>query len=174
MSTKCTTPLLVLISVAITFADPADDLIETPLALLITSICSPPTVVTVVVPLGISPAMILFGKTCLKRTAVNASLSANKSLRAACGILANASFVGANTVKSPLPLSVSTKPAALTAATNVDRAGVAMALLTMVSGAGAVLPAACPLADFLITNKIDYYSISNSFNMISYFRTKQD
>merc|ERR1719322_326528 len=132
-------PLLVLISVAITFADPADDFIETPLA-LITSICSPPAVVTVVVPLGISPAMILFGKTCLKGTAVNASLSFNKPLRSSAGILSNASFVGANTVNSPGSLSVLTKSAAWTAVTNVDRAGVAMALLTMVSGAAAVLP----------------------------------
>jgi len=146
VSTKCTTPLLVSISVVITFAVPADDLIETLLPFLITSISSPPAVLTVVVPLGISPAMILFGKTCLKRTAVNAGLSFNKPLRSSAGILSNASFVGANTVKSPGSLSVLTKSAAWTAATNVDRAGVAMALLTMVSGA-AVLPPACPLDD---------------------------
>ena len=151
MSTKCTTPLLVSISVAMTLADPADDLIETPL-LLITSISSPPTVLTVVVPIGIPPAIILVGKTCLKRTAANASLFSgiNKKSRVSFGTLANASSVGANTVKSPLPLSVSAKPAALTAANKVDSAGVAAAVPAMVFRAGAaVLPAACPLDDLL-------------------------
>merc|ERR1719400_2222487 len=150
VSTKCTTPLLVLISVAITFADPADDLIETPLPLLMTSIFSPPTVATEVVPLGISPAMILFGKTCLKRIAFNVLMFSGftKDSTVPAGSLANASSVGANTVKSPLPLSVSAKPAALTAANKVDSAGVAAAVPAMVFRAGAaVLPAACPLDD---------------------------
>merc|ERR1712122_138344 len=145
VSTKCTTPLLVSISVAITFAVPADDLIETPLPLLITSISSPPTVMTLVVPLGISPAIILVGKTCLKRTAVKSSLFSNNDSRASFGTLANASLFGANTVKSPSPSSVGTKPAFFTAVTRVERDGVAMAAPAMVGNA--VLPPACPLDD---------------------------
>ena len=141
MSTKCTTPLLVSISVAITFADSSGsrnaDLIETPLPLLITSIWSSERVVTVVIPLGISPAMILLSKTCLKRTAANASLFSGSNKNAMVpgffsSSLSNAAFVGANTVKSPLPLSVSAKPAALTAVNNVERSAVAAAVSAIV------------------------------------------
>ena len=51
---------------------------------------------------------------------------------ASAGILAKASLVGAKTVNGPLPLSVSTKPAACTAATRVDKSGVAIAASTIV------------------------------------------
>ena len=133
MSTKCTTPLLVIISVAITLAVPAEDLMETPLPLLITSISSPPTVFTLVVPLGISPAMILVGKTCLKRIADNISLfmgcNNNETFPPS---LANASLVGAKTVKSPFPSRVGARPAAFTAVKRVDRAGVAAAVPAIV------------------------------------------
>ena len=43
----------------------------------------------------------------------------SRSAKVAAGILANASSVGAKTVNGPGPLSVSTKPAALTAASRV-------------------------------------------------------
>ena len=65
------------------------------------------------------------------------------------GSLANASLVGAKTVKSPSPLSVAAKPAALTAAKRVDRAGVAAAVPAIVFRAGACLLLACPLDDEL-------------------------
>ena len=48
------------------------------------------------------------------------------------GILANASLLGAKTVKGPSPLRVSTNPAAVTAVTRVDKSGVATAASTMV------------------------------------------
>merc|ERR1719461_390596 len=61
----------------------------------------------------------------------------NKVGMVSAGSLANASLVGANTVKSPSPLSVSAKPAALTAANKVDRAGVSAAVAAMdFNGAG--------------------------------------
>ena len=64
------------------------------------------------------------------------------------GSLANASLVGAKTVKSPSPLRVPAKPAAFTAAKRVDRAGVAAAVPAIVfsaGAAGACLLLACPL-----------------------------
>ena len=152
MSTKCTTPLLVIISVAITLAVPAEDLMETPLPLLITSISSPPTVFTLVVPLGISPAMILVGKTCLKRMSAKACLFSgfNNVGMVPSGSLAKASLVGAKTVKSPFPLRVGAKPAALTAAKRVERAGVAAAVPAMDFKAGAAALLLAPLlADLL-------------------------
>merc|ERR1719210_1791086 len=77
--------------------------------------------------------MILVGKTCLKRIEANWSLFSgfNKVGIVPSGSLANASLVGAKTVKSPFPLSVGAKPAALTAAKRVDRAGVAAAVSAM-------------------------------------------
>ena len=64
------------------------------------------------------------------------------------GSLAKASFVGANTVKSPSPLNVSARPAALTAASNVDRAGVAAAVAAIdFNGAGAGAAACLVSAD---------------------------
>jgi len=152
VSTKCTTPLLVIISVAITLAVPAEDLMETPLPLLITSISSPPTVFTLVVPLGISPAMILVGKTCLKRMSAKACLFSgfNNVGMVPSGSFAKASLVGAKTVKSPSPLRVGAKPAAFTAAKRVERAGVAAAVPAMVFKAGAApLLLAPPLDLFL-------------------------
>src|SRR3954452_23248871 len=54
---------------------------------------------------------------------VNACLSARTLVRVSAGILANASLVGANSVMSCVLLSVSTRPAFVTAATSVDSAG---------------------------------------------------
>jgi len=154
VSTKCTTPLLVIISVAITLAVPAEDLMETPLPLLITSISSPPTVFTLVVPLGISPAMILVGKTCLKRMSAKACLFSgfNNVGMVPSGSLAKASLVGAKTVKSPFPLRVGAKPAAFTAAKRVERAGVAAAVPAMdfKAGAAALLLAFAPPLDLFL------------------------
>ncbi|MDQ5968749.1 MAG: hypothetical protein QG561_856 [Patescibacteria group bacterium] len=50
----------------------------------------------------------------------------------AAGIFAKASFVGANTVNGPELERVSTSPPACTAATRVERIGVAIAASTMV------------------------------------------
>ena len=52
------------------------------------------------------------------------------------GSAANASFVGANTVNGPSPCSVSTRPAACTAATSVEKSGLPLATVTMSSAAG--------------------------------------
>src|SRR5690348_11297530 len=57
------------------------------------------------------------------RMLVNACLSARTLVRVSAGILANASLVGANTVRAGALLSVSTRPALVTAATSVDSAG---------------------------------------------------
>src|SRR5690349_22672368 len=54
---------------------------------------------------------------------VNACLSARTLARVSAGILANASLVGANTVRAGALLRVSTRPALVTAATSVDSAG---------------------------------------------------
>ena len=72
---------------------------------------------------------------------MRASLSARRPLRASVGILAKASLVGAKTVKGPSPDKVSTSPAALTAASRVERAGVAMAssAIVLVGAGGADL-----------------------------------
>src|SRR5579885_1046598 len=64
------------------------------------------------------------------------------------GSAANASFVGANTVYGPGPDSVSTSPAALTAATNVEKSELDEATWTMFwvgADAGAADIAAEPL-----------------------------
>src|ERR671917_2693224 len=55
----------------------------------------------------------------------------------ALGILAKASLVGAKMVKGPGPLRVSTSPAAFTAVTRVDRAGL---LLAAVAAGSAAMP----------------------------------
>src|SRR5690606_18389520 len=56
------------------------------------------------------------------------------------GRAAKAAFVGAKTVKGPSPLSVSTNPAALTAATSVEKSGLPAAMSTM-AGSRAVIGA---------------------------------
>ena len=50
------------------------------------------------------------------------------------GSAANASLVGAKTVNGPLPERVLTRPPAVSAATRVERSGVATARPTMVCG----------------------------------------
>merc|ERR1719189_166448 len=97
-----------------------------------------------VVPLGISPAMILVGKTCLKRMSAKACLFSgfNSVGMVPSGSFAKASLVGAKTVKSPSPLSVPAKSAAFTAANRVDKAGSPAAVAAIdfnAGGAGAVL-----------------------------------
>merc|ERR1719266_2864434 len=146
-TTRWTTPLLAKTSVAITVAFPADDSMVTAPSALVTVISSPPTVFSTVLPAGISPALTGTGNTCLKRTAVRASLSSKRPPKASAGTLANASLVGAKTVNVPSPLRVSTRPAALTAVTRVDKLGVAIAAAAMLGnsatlGAGAAVGAA--------------------------------
>jgi len=135
--------LMAMMSKPITPASPADDLILIEVCgTLVTSISSPPAVATAVVPSGTSLALRAApGTTWRRRTAVRASLSARRPLRASAGILAKASLVGAKTVKGPSPDKVSTSPAALTAASRVERAGVAMAssAIVLVGAGGADL-----------------------------------
>src|SRR5919112_1052053 len=54
---------------------------------------------------------------------VSCFLSASTFLRSACGILPNASLVGAKTVSAGAVFSESTRPACLTAVTSVDSTG---------------------------------------------------
>ena len=140
VSMMWTTPLLVITSVAITFAWLSDDTILTPFE-LITVMDSGPAVFTVVLPAGISPALMTVGSTCLKSTAFSCSIfSGFKRLaNASAGILAKASLVGAKTVNGPFPLNTSTNPAACTAVTRVDNAGVATAASTIVGNGVAVV-----------------------------------
>ena len=58
---------------------------------------------------------------------MSSALLASTDFKVAAGILANAALSGANTVMLDAEFSVSTRPAALTAATSVDRTGLAEA-----------------------------------------------
>merc|ERR1719322_2018624 len=131
VSTIWTTPLLASTSVAITLAFPADDSIVTPSLDFVILTISPFAARTSFVPKGISAASLIFGNTWRKRTDLNCSTFS--------GTLANASLWGANTVKEPSPSRVSTKPAALTAVTRVERLLVAIAALAIDGRSGTLL-----------------------------------
>jgi hypothetical protein len=75
---------------------------------------------------------------------VSSALLASSFFRVAGGILANAALSGANTVMFAAELSVSTRPAALTAVTRVDSAGLAEAAVA--TGAVA-MPVKLPAPD---------------------------
>ena len=118
VSIACTTPLLHLISAVTTFA-PSMVISPSPLPTLMLS-CAPLLRLSAALPLSsvtflefTEPAMTWFLRTAWRR---GTSFSSPSST--AASILAKASSVGARTVKSP-PLSVSTRPAAFTAATKV-------------------------------------------------------
>jgi len=66
------------------------------------------------------------------------------------GSLANASLVGAKTVKGPVPDRVSASPAAFTALTSVVKSGLAAAMSTMVCEVAAALVAVAPLDALLL------------------------
>merc|ERR1719362_1442860 len=68
---------------------------------LVTVISSPPTVVSTVLPAGISPALTETGNTCRKRTAVRASLSSNRPPSASAGLVETLSGEGTFTVFAP-------------------------------------------------------------------------
>jgi hypothetical protein len=61
-------------------------------------------------------------------------MSASSESTFPSGSFANASLVGANTVNGPSPESVSTSPAAFTAATSVEKSGLPAATSTIVFG----------------------------------------
>merc|ERR1719221_2210090 len=125
------TPLVASTSKATTPASPAEDFTLTYLS-LVTVISSPPAVFTSVDPTGTSWAVkAAEGTTCRRSTAVRAYLSASRLLKASLGTLAKAALVGANTVKGPSLVRVSTRPAALTAASRVESWGAAMASSAM-------------------------------------------
>ncbi len=71
------------------------------------------------------------GTTCRRRTALRAALSASRPFSASAGILAKAVLDGANTVNGPGAASVSTSPAAETAASSVENSGVPATRSTM-------------------------------------------
>src|SRR5688572_30784834 len=64
----------------------------------------------------------------------NCSGSCSRASTVPAGSFANASSVGANTVNGPSPVSVSSRPAALTAATSVLNVPAVDATATMVPG----------------------------------------
>src|SRR3954452_9431757 len=88
------------------------------------------------------------GTTWNSRIFLRAAGSLRRPSSVPAGSAAKAASVGANTVKGPLPSSVSARPAALTAVTRVlnDPASVAVSTMSLVIAAadaeGAVLPAA--------------------------------
>mmetsp|Transcript_23914 Transcript_23914/g.76925 ORF Transcript_23914/g.76925 Transcript_23914/m.76925 type:complete len:451 (+) Transcript_23914:264-1616(+) len=103
---------------------------------------SPLTIVTVVLPTWIADdAMAVPLITWYKRTSVRPGTSAKRSVRASGSTSRNASSVGAKTVKGPGPASVSTRSAAVSAATSVLRKSVATAMSTMEGTAGAAVGA---------------------------------
>src|SRR4051812_49754483 len=69
------------------------------------------------------------------------SVSASTASRLAFGIFSNAELIGAKIVNGPGPLSVSTRPAAVTAATSVDSSGL---LLAAVAAGSSAMPAKLP------------------------------
>ena len=71
------------------------------------------------------------GTTWYVRTAVSFGLSLSRFWIVSAGILAKAASVGAKTVKGPLPLRVSTRPAAFTAVTRVLKEPASMAVSTI-------------------------------------------
>ncbi len=80
-----------------------------------------------------SPDLMLPEITWYRRTFCSVFLFAGcrSESRSAFGSAANAAFVGAKTVNGPAPESVPARSAAVTAATRVDRSGVATASSTM-------------------------------------------
>ena len=101
----------------------------------------PATLIVIFLPLTVftlpgltSAAMTLAATTWYARIA--ASFSLFSGLRRVStvpfGSFANAALVGANTVNGPSPLKVSTRPAAVTAATSVEKSSLPAAMPTMV------------------------------------------
>ena len=89
---------------------------------------------TVVTGPAVTSAAITFpGTTWYVSTAVSLSLFSgfSRSSTVPGGSLANASFVGAKTVKGPSPESVSANPAAWTAVTSVEKSSLAAAMSTI-------------------------------------------
>ena len=69
-------------------------------------------------------------------TSVSAGMSPSRASTVPSGSFANASSVGAKTVNGPSPCSVSTRPAAPSAATSVSNLPAPTAMSTMVIGSG--------------------------------------
>merc|ERR1712226_819392 len=78
-------------------------------------------------------------------------LGSNRWSRTSLGSLANASLVGANTVKGPGPERVSTNCPAFKAATRVERSGVATAISTIVWSAATYLGGSSTVSMMWIT-----------------------
>ena len=70
--------------------------------------------------------------------------------------MANASLFGAKTVRGPSPLSVSTRPAASTAVTSVDRSGLAEATVATVSKSSLKGCLKSKVYDYLILKKLNH------------------
>src|SRR5690242_1166167 len=105
----------------------------------------PPSSVLIPVPEASWPGVWRPSATWYVRILVSSALSASTLSRVALGSLANAALSGANTVMFDAELSVSTRPACLTAVTSVDSAGLAEAAVAT----GALdMPLKLPAPDF--------------------------
>merc|ERR1712032_706170 len=129
-SMMCTTPLVAPTSAVVTLAMP---LMVTPAEDNLMDSDWPWSVLTFCVGLRsllytAAPATTWYVRTATKSFTF---LGSNNRASSALGTLANAAFVGANTVNGPLDCRAPTRSPAFTAITSVDRVGVARASWTM-------------------------------------------
>src|SRR5512141_2392695 len=120
------TPLLALMSALMTLA--LSTMIPAESMVILTLL---PSTVFTDIPFFKSEDITSPGTTWYVRTEVSRVLLAIKASITALGTLAKASSVGANTVKGPGPLNVSTSPAAFTASTRVLKSPAATAVSTI-------------------------------------------
>jgi len=120
VSMMCTTPLVALTSAIVTLALP---LMCTPRRLFVTSNCSPSRDLTCCEGLRSLLNTAAPATTWYSSTASNCLMffGSNRLFNVALGSLANASLVGANTVKGPLASRAVTSLPAVMAATSVER-----------------------------------------------------
>ena len=126
------TPLLAMLSALTTVArnersELATVTLVTPLLLFLMTQSAPPDAVSNVC----SPDLSSADSTCdattwYRMTCLSCSLSARSAAKSFSGRAANAALFGAKTEKLPSPLNASTRPAALTAANNVDKSSAAV------------------------------------------------
>lgn len=129
-SRTCTTPFEAMISAWITVASL---IITTAFTVTVTLL---PCKVVMCMPLERSVERIAPETTWYRRTLVSAGVSAKSSVP--LGSASKASFVGAKTVKGPSLESTSTRSAATTASTRIERSSVAIARSTILGSGVAV------------------------------------
>ena len=110
------TPFLERISNFLILAVPEEVVMVARLPCLLSVIFEPPIEVRTVSPSFMASNLISLGTICLRRTSFKASL-----LSSLVFTLKNATFLGANTVNEPSPVSVSNRPAAFAVLPNLDK-----------------------------------------------------